>query len=437
MSDNTIKLTPSDVLKGESPLVLIAHLQPVAGLDRFQPAGFPEVGHVIYKAPRVDESEESVCIVDSPASMANHLESVCLQGAHDYELVDELTGMPYVRCVTGTLDAHGKLRNREVVVVSLTEGHRLASTYFLQAEQLTTDTPVMLRLKALKDKVKKIKAEAKDLEGDAKKEREREAKKTEDEAKDIENDAQFQNTLIQTFGIELPGSSKAHPPAEKWWNVFKTIFQYDPNSLVHGVLFPQWQIKIPRFLTAHLEAFGASRVDRSGVKFDRLGKTTSGQPIFAVDDAVAREIRATFILDVSLLRSFGRTNGDTVLGLNEKQKEFLVALALWKIQRLLATSFRFRSGCHLRCAGLFRLEDDPSKKSEDKSNEKAKGRDSNSVHIEVDIVQAIKNAGFIINPPITDVYWPREELYRKVEESQAQPATEQGDGSESDYESED
>jgi CRISPR-associated protein Csb1 len=34
------------------------------------------------------------------------------------------------------------------------------------------------------------------------------------------------------------------------------------TALVHGVLFPQWQIKIPRVLTAHLEAFGASRVDR-------------------------------------------------------------------------------------------------------------------------------------------------------------------------------
>ncbi|MGH7117371.1 MAG: hypothetical protein ACREE9_23115 [Stellaceae bacterium] len=103
---------------------------------------------------------------------------------------------------------------------------------------------------------------------------------------------------------------------------------------MHGVLFPQYQIKIARFLTAHLEAFGAARVDRSGVKFDRQGKTTSGQPIFAVDDATAGEIRATFILDVALLRSFGRTDkkGESdsakVRGLSERQKEFIVALAL-------------------------------------------------------------------------------------------------------------
>lgn len=342
------KLTPAGVLNGESPLVLTATLEPIAG-DRFQPAGFPEIGHVIYKAPRKDGSTENVCIVDSAASMANHLETVCQRGAHDLDLVDDLAGMPYIRCVTGDLADEGKLPSdkREVVVTSLTEGHRIASSYFLDGA-------------VLKDGAK--------------------------------SDGKFETELIRKFGIVLSGSSKAHPPPEKWWDVFKTIFEIDPNSLVHGVLFPQWQIKIPRALTAHLEAFGASRVDRSGVKFDRLGKTTSGQPIFAVDDATAESIRATFVLDVSLIRSFGRKKGSDTLGLSEAQQEFLVALALWKIQRLLASPFRFRSGCHLRCTTL---------KNGDQE-----------VEIEVDIKAAISNAGFS-KQPITDVFWPREELYRE------------------------
>ena len=91
------KITPADALRGDSPLVLVARLEPVGGLDRFQPAGFPEVGHRIYPAPRGDGRVEQVCIVDSAASMANHLESVCLRGPHDYELVEDLQGMPYVR----------------------------------------------------------------------------------------------------------------------------------------------------------------------------------------------------------------------------------------------------------------------------------------------------------------------------------------------------
>jgi len=366
MSEERRKLIPADVLNGESPLVLTATLEPIVG-DRFQPAGFPEIGHVIYKAPRKDGSTENVCIVDSAASMANHLESVCQRGAHDLDLVDELSGMPYIRCVTGDL-VDGKLprEKRETIVSSLTEGHRIASSYFLDGASLGGNGEVA--------------------------------------------DDSFDKELIKMFGIVVPNSSKAHPPSEKWWDVFRHIFEIDPNSLVHGVLFPKWQIKIPRFLTAHLEAFGAGRVDRSGVKFDRLGKTTSGQPIFAVDDATAETIRATFVLDISLIRSFGRKKGENTLGLSEKRQEFLVALALWKIKRLLASPFRFRSGCHLRCTTLV-------------SNEQEVG-------IEVQIQQAIKDAEFEPRS-VTDIFWPREELYRESrdnsEENAEDAETSEGD----------
>ncbi len=367
-------LTPSGVLEKQGPLVLFAFFEPVAGLDRFQPAGFPEVGHVIYKAPRSNGELENVCIVDSAASMANHLEALCMRGAHDYELVDDLQGMPYLRCVTGDLE-DGKLpaEKREVVVTSLTEGHRIASTYFLAGRSLDGEGIPAAPSDSSKGKKGKSKTNP-------------------------ATSGKFEEKLIDEFGIVLPGSSRAHPPADKWWNVFTKIFRYDPNALVHGVLFPQWQIKIPRVLTAHLEAFGASRVDRSGVKFDRLGKTTSGQPIFAVDDATAREIRATFILDTALVRSFGRTNGNATLGLTQQQKEFLVALALWKIQRLCETPFRFRSGCHLKCA---RLADDAGQE----------------VTLDVDIRSAITQAGFE-DPRVTDIFWPREELYRAGEEEE-------------------
>lgn len=352
--------TPQSVLQGASPLVLTATLRPVAGLDRFQPAGFPEIGHVVYKAPRKDGRIENVCIVDSPASMANHLESVCLRGPHDLELADNLAGMPYLRCVTGDLvDKKLPPEKRELVVTSLTEGHRIASTYFLDGKSLDAENSC--------------------------------APET------------FAKTLEKDFGIKLPGRKKAHPPAEKWWDVFKTLFKYDPNALVHGVLFPQYQIKLARFLTAHLEAFGAARVDRSGVKFDRLGKTTSGQPIFAVDDETATEIRATFILDVALLRSFGCTektsgsDGEKVRGLSEKQKEFVVALALWKIDRLLKTPFRYRSGCHLELVSLKQGERDAT--------------------LDVNIKDAIDGAAFRSGdrqePIITDIYWPHDELYRE------------------------
>lgn len=394
-------ITPNAVLKGESPLVLVAKLEPIGRADRFQPAGFPEVGHVIYKAPRIEQDkdgkervwEENVCIVDSAASMANHLESVCMRGAHDYDLVDDLAGMPYLRCVTGDL-VNGRLaaEKREVVVTSLTEGHRIASTYFFGNRSKNT-----------------MKWDGKGGQ-----------RVMSDDAVCVKS---FGDELAEpnNFGVALDGSKKAHPPAEKWWDVFKTIFRYDPNTLVHGVMFPQWQIKIPRVLTAHLEAFGAGRVDRAGVKFDRLGKTTSGQPIFAVDDATAREIRATFILDVALVRSFGRQKGSDTVGLTDKQKEFLIALALWKIQKLLDRPFRFRSGCHLRCVSL-------------------KNTGGEDIELNVHIKEAIKavreEKGFA-EPPITDIYWPSEELYREPEEERQPEASENEEsGDESEEEDE-
>jgi CRISPR-associated protein Csb1 len=303
-----------------------------------------------------------------------------MRGAHDYELVSELTGMPYLRCVTDAENADG----RELVVTSLTEGHRIASTYFLGARNKQTrkwDGKGGQRLLMNGGKCEKS----------------------------------FGDELAAAFGIvPAPDSKVAHPPPEKWWQVFGTIFKYDPNALVHGVLFPQWNIKISRVLTAHLEAFGAARVDRSGVKFDRLGKTTSGQPIFAVDDATAREIRATFILDVALLRSFGRLSGEQTLGLTDSQKEFLAALALWKIRALLSTPFRFRSGCYLQLVSLKQGESD--------------------IEIDVDIESAVRDARFrsadSADPAITDIFWPRAELYKEAQEEEDAPDGAQDDASE-------
>ncbi len=99
-------LSKNKLLDPDGPVCLIvqATMGIAAGLDRFQPAGFPEIGHVIYDAPRTDKEGklfiEKVCIVDSPASMANHLEQVCLAGENDPSLHDDLNSLPYVKCVT-------------------------------------------------------------------------------------------------------------------------------------------------------------------------------------------------------------------------------------------------------------------------------------------------------------------------------------------------
>lgn len=341
-------LDPSTLLNGaDLRLTLQASLRPASGLDRFQPAGFPEIGHVIYDAPCAENRVQKVCIVDSAASMANHLEAVCLESQYTLDLADELVGMPYVECRTDggwpnvTEASSGP---KQLVVTTLSEGHRLASTYFLEGRLVDDGGP---------------------------------------------GRREFGDVLREEFGIANL-DKKSHPLPDQWWSVFRTIFRYDPNSLVHGVLFPGLGIKLSRILTAHLEAIGASRVRSAGVKFDRLGKTSSGQPIFSVDEETAREIIATFVIDLALLRSFGRGG----CGLNHDQKEFLLTLAMWKIHRLLGGPFRYRTNCDLELHEL-----------------RVRGQ-SEAVDLpEIDIQSAIAKAGFL-DPRVTRVYWPAKDLFR-------------------------
>jgi CRISPR-associated protein Csb1 len=317
-------------------LIIKATLKPIGDTDRFQPAGFPEVGHVIYDAPRTDGNgnrfKEKVCIVDSPASMANHLEKVCMAGEGSLDLHADIARLPHVICVTDRdfetdgekLTVKKETPHDAVVVSTFTEGHRLASDYFL--DSLMNEKWVEATTKTKKAK---------------------EGKEPEKEVVPAHWEGMtFREQLRKDFGIVEVKKDKTYfiPPA-KWWDIYKTIFKLDPNSLVHGVMFAKEQIKISRVLTAHLEAFGASRVGRSGVKFDRLGKTTSGQPIFAVDEETAQEIRATFIIDLALLRSYGRGKD----GLSDNQKKLLLDLAVWKIKQLLARPFRYRTQCFLGC----------------------------------------------------------------------------------------
>ena len=356
-SDKDNALDPQTLLdSGAHRLTLHAILAPTGGRDRIQPAGFPDVGHVIYDSPQSNGTTKEVCIVDSAASMANHLETVCHEGPFGMALHPALIGLPHVQCVTDD-DNGGKNR---LVVTSLSEGHRLASSLFTgdmknkKAYKPTIESPAAIREK------------------------------------------EFGRVLLdEEFKLE-DLKTHTHPLPSDWWNVFRTIFQFDPNSLVHGILFPSMGIKIPRVLTAQLDAINAARVASSGVKFDKLSLTTSGQPIFAKDEETATEIRATFIIDIALIRSFGRDSE----GLTKDQKTFLLAFALWKIVRLLEHPFRYRSGCDLELKTLHL---------------------NNNLKVSIPLPQinigVYMGNGIFSNKQedrITKIYWPKKELFKKA-----------------------
>ena len=119
-----------------SPRLLIeAELRPIQGA-RFQPTGFPNLGHAVYESP---DGQGRTVLVESAQSMANRLEFVCWDDTAD-DWVTALRGLPVVKVV----DRHG-----EALTNSLIEAHRLNSPYILEGRDKTVVALLKERLAAM------------------------------------------------------------------------------------------------------------------------------------------------------------------------------------------------------------------------------------------------------------------------------------------------
>lgn len=126
------------------------------------------------------------------------------------------------------------------------------------------------------------------------------------------------------------------------------LLKYDTNALLHGVFLEKvgGVVRMPRALSAFIEAEDVNVAASGGVKLDRVkpGKGEEGQTAsegygnvpYPRDEYTARRITAFFNLDLSRIRAFGL--GDNV-------KNILIALALYKIRRFLDQYLDLRSGC--------------------------------------------------------------------------------------------
>lgn len=95
----------------------------VAAGDRFQPTGFPDLGAALFSRPVGADGWQECLHVESPQSMANHLESATWdEPAQDQ--VAALGAVPFVRVVTP---------DGEFATCSRTEPHRLASAYIMDS----------------------------------------------------------------------------------------------------------------------------------------------------------------------------------------------------------------------------------------------------------------------------------------------------------------
>lgn len=165
-------------------------------------------------------------------------------------------------------------------------------------------------------------------------------------------DKTFQEQFCQEAGYDTA------TPLD-WKRIHETIFRYDINSLLHGVFLStvkDGRIKVPRLISAFIEAENVREVISGGVKntFDPSGSlrhVDCGKDVYSNvpyqrTEYTSERITVYVNLDVGGIRA---------LGLPAEAQELLYCLALYKVRRLLDDSLRLRTACDLRQTGELRL----------------------------------------------------------------------------------
>jgi CRISPR-associated protein Csb1 len=154
-------------------------------------------------------------------------------------------------------------------------------------------------------------------------------------------DKSFLEQLKAELGAQEKGPVDTHLLA-------KTLLRYDVNALLHGIFLAKsdlagGRLRLPRALSAFIEAEDVQPVQSGGVKFDRVdpsGNTKKGfgHVPFHREEFASGHITAYFSLDLAQIRGYR---------LGEAAERMLVALALFKILRFLDTGLRLRTACDL------------------------------------------------------------------------------------------
>ena len=286
-----------DTILGANRLLAQAALRPVQG-TRFQPTGFPDLGPATYELPQ-GGAARSMLLVESAQSMANRLEAVCWDEGRE-DVVAMLAGLPYVRV---------KLWNSGRSTNSLLEAHRLNSAYIMSDSSFLEE----LRTRAAVP--------------------ERGKKKTQESAQEQES-----------AGVG-PIDHRA---------VARAVFHYDPCSVLHGIFLEKLdgRVRLQRTLSAFIEAADVGIASSGGVKNDRVAaaglgpgfeaKQGFGNVPFPRTEFTAESVTAYFSIDIAQIRAYA---------LGEVAERLLLALAMWKIGRLLDSGLRLRTACDFEVEG--------------------------------------------------------------------------------------
>jgi CRISPR-associated protein Csb1 len=160
--------------------------------------------------------------------------------------------------------------------------------------------------------------------------------------------------LNKKFRAQVTEEMKYDPKRPLDWKpIYAALFQYDPNSLLHGVflsLLKGGRIKAPRAITGFIEAEDVRKVISGGVKNSsvdpkgelQVAEAEAGEKgvysnvPYSRIEYTARRIRAYFNIDVALIHGYG---------LPDAAERLLLALAMLKVRRFLSSHLRLRTAC--------------------------------------------------------------------------------------------
>jgi CRISPR-associated protein Csb1 len=265
-------------------------LEPISG-ERFQPTGFPDLGAALFDRPQRNSDGDrewvKALLVESPQSMANHLERTAWPLGADAP-VDTFRGLPYVRVV--------HVDDESFLTSSRIEAHRLASAFVKDSELDGEPMRAVIR-----------------------------------ERLQLHDDRPLEPSEIALAVLRMDPFALVHG-----------VFFAEPATVWPG------QPKVLRALTAFVEALDVRRADSGGVKKDHVrhkiadgeGGTSEGYGTvpFHRTEWTADRIVASFNLDLGQLHSYR---------LPAPAGELLAAIARWEIRSLLDGGLRLRTACDL------------------------------------------------------------------------------------------
>lgn len=274
-------------------LLAVVDMRPLQG-ERFQPTGYPDLGAAEYQA----HDGKSIVLLESPQSIANHLERHCLS-EDGTEFVKELSGLSMVAVEDGA----GKQ-----VTNSVLEGHRLASPYVIGMRKATDVGEAFERLDLPKESLA-------------------------DRAEIVKTIFKYDVcSLLHGLWLSRIGAGRIRVPRA----ISGFIEAEGCSPAISGGVKKDHVV-------------GATKDRKDGD--DSAGDASSGVGSipFTRIEYTAKAIRAYFNVDVSQIRGYGLSPDQTML---------LVTLALWKIRRFIDAPFRPRTACDLRVVGDVRTEPD-------------------------------------------------------------------------------